>query len=70
MSDVEVPVTERRRVYTALSPLLVNSMTEGGVSAEMAANLGLSFPLRRESSAHSASSVINQVIAEPLPNAS
>ena len=34
----------------------------------MAANLGLSFPLRRESSAHSASSVINQVISEPLPN--
>ena len=69
VSDVEVPVTERRRVYTSLSPLLVNPMTERGVSAEMAANLGLSVPLLRESS-HSASSVINQVIFEPLPNAS
>ena len=44
-------------------------MIEGGVSAEVAANLGLSVPLLRESS-HSASSVINQVISEPLPNAS
>ena len=69
VSDVEVPATERRRVFTSLSPLLVNPMTDGGVSAEMAANLGLSVPLLRESS-HSASSVINEVLAGPLPNPS
>ena len=66
VSDVET--SGRRPVFTAMSPLLVNSTTEGGISAEMATNLGLPHPLRRGSSAHSASSVINQVISEPLPN--
>ena len=48
--------------------LLVNSTTEGGISGEMSTNSDVPHPLRRGSSAHSASSVINEVIAESLPN--
>ena len=48
--------------------LLVNSTTEGGISGELSTNLNVPHPLRRGSSAHSASSVINEVIAESLPN--
>ena len=47
---------------------LVNSMTEGGTSGDQSANLDVSRPLRRGSSVHSASTLINEMIAEPLPN--
>ena len=48
--------------------LLVNSTTEGGISGELSSNLDVSRPLRRGSSAHSASTLINEMIAESLPN--
>ena len=48
--------------------LLVNSTTEGGISGELSSNLDVSRPLRRGSSVHSASTLINEMIAEPLPN--
>ena len=48
--------------------LLVNSTTEGGISGELSSNLDVSRPLRRGSSVHSASTLINEMIAESLPN--
>ena len=48
---------------------LVNSMTEGGTSGDQSATLDASRPLRRGSSCHSASTIINEVVGETLPNA-
>ena len=70
VSGGEVPTTQGGPVYSPLSSLLVRPMTVGGLSAEMAANLGLtpSVPPPQRESSHSASSqLLNEVLGTSLP---
>ena len=70
VSGGEVPTKQGGPVYSPLSGLLVRPMTAGGVSVEMAVNLGLTLPLQRESSHSASSQILNEVLATSLPNPS